>query len=84
MSMLIKQKIIENYGRLKFDLQVIGDGARWIKGISKLINASYILDKFHLEKLPFIAFGYGKYNTKNNKMFQNHTINGVTFYIKII
>ena len=42
MSMLIKQKIIENYGRQKFDLQVIGDGVRWIKGISKLINASYI------------------------------------------
>ena len=40
--MLIKQKIIENYGRQKFDLQVIGDGVRWIKGISKLINASYI------------------------------------------
>ena len=28
MSMLIKQKIIENYGRQKFDLQVIGDGVR--------------------------------------------------------
>ena len=42
------------------------------------------LDKFHLEKLAFIAFGYGKYNTKNKKMFQNHTINGVTFYKKVM
>ena len=42
MSMLIKQKIIENYGRQKFDLQVIGDGVRRIKGITKLVHASYI------------------------------------------
>ena len=42
------------------------------------------LDTFHLEKLACIAFGYGKYNTKNKKMFQNHTINGVTFYKKVM
>ena len=42
------------------------------------------LDKFHLEKLAFIALGYGKYNTKNKKMFQNHIINGVTFYKKVM
>ena len=77
---IIKTKINEIYGSKSFKIQVIGDGARWIKNVAKLLNSTYILDKFHLEKMGFKSFGYGKYNTINKKIFQNLSLNGISFY----
>ena len=36
------------YGKLDFQIIITGDGAKWIKILSKLLKARYILCKFHL------------------------------------
>ncbi|WP_069096938.1 Mbov_0401 family ICE element transposase-like protein [Mesomycoplasma ovipneumoniae] len=45
----IKETILQIYGK-KLDIVVYGDGAPWIKTLSKHLGAIYILDKFHLLK----------------------------------
>ncbi|MDW2860881.1 Mbov_0401 family ICE element transposase-like protein [Mesomycoplasma ovipneumoniae] len=45
----IKEIILQIYGK-KLDIVVYGDGATWIKTLSKHLGAIYILDKFHLLK----------------------------------
>ncbi|VEU59606.1 Mbov_0401 family ICE element transposase-like protein [Mesomycoplasma neurolyticum] len=79
----IKKHIKENYD-LNLKLVIYGDGAKYMKTISKHLNAIYILDWFHVTKLLLKTVGYGKYNTENKKYFDYfRKISNITLYKKI-
>lgn len=81
---IIKQKYGLDITKKQINLVVIGDGARWIKSLAKLLNANYLLDLFHIKLKAFKVFGFGKYQTKNKKLFAKYTNNGTSFYKKIL
>ncbi len=59
-SMVIElRKIISGFEDVR-EIRLIGDGANWIKGIAKELNATYYIDKFHIRKA--LRDVYGKYN----------------------
>ncbi|WP_025755291.1 hypothetical protein [Mycoplasmopsis cricetuli] len=61
-------KIYENnYSKIV----IYGNGARFIKSIAKTLNATYILNKFHIKKYVFSLVGFSKSNTKNKKFFKS-------------
>ncbi|AKA50035.1 hypothetical protein VO56_02145 [Mycoplasmopsis gallinacea] len=66
-SDLIKTKIKEIYGKEFKEINVYGDGARWIKNLAKELNANYFLDYYHLKAKGFKVLGYTKTRNKANK-----------------
>ena len=67
---IILSKIIELYQYKK--LIVIGDGAKWMKHLSKLLNAEFVLDNFHWKKKAQDTLGYQKYKTNNKIIFSKY------------
>lgn len=69
-------KFYENFNQT--NLIVCGDGATWIKKTAEILNAKFILDKFHLVKvlyLGIISGNKGKYYQEYNTC-RNYVDNG--------
>ncbi|MFU0909127.1 Mbov_0401 family ICE element transposase-like protein [Mesomycoplasma ovipneumoniae] len=64
----IKEIILQIYGK-KLDIVVYGDGATWIKTLSKHLGAIYILDKFHLLKKLSDLVSLKNNNSLNHFLF---------------
>ncbi|WP_341516238.1 Mbov_0401 family ICE element transposase-like protein [Mesomycoplasma ovipneumoniae] len=64
----IKEIILQIYGK-KLDIVVYGDGAPWIKTLSKHLGAIYILDKFHLLKKLSDLVSLKNNNSLNHFLF---------------
>ncbi|WP_069098906.1 Mbov_0401 family ICE element transposase-like protein [Mesomycoplasma ovipneumoniae] len=64
----IKETILQIYGK-KLDIVVYGDGATWIKTLSKHLGAIYILDKFHLLKKLSDLVSLKNNNSLNHFLF---------------
>lgn len=79
LAKIIKSKINQWYEYK--ELIIIGDGARWMKHLAKLLNGHFILDHFHWKKLVQQVIGYKKYKTQNKIQFQHLKEKyGMTFY----
>ncbi|VEU76250.1 Uncharacterised protein [Mycoplasmopsis columboralis] len=65
----IRLLIYKHYGDQIKQIIFYGDGARYMKGLAKLLNSTYILDLFHLTRKLFMLCGFSKYNTKNKALF---------------
>ncbi|NYN91724.1 Mbov_0401 family ICE element transposase-like protein [Mesomycoplasma hyopneumoniae] len=67
----IKEKIFEIYGKNLKPI-IYGDGAFWIKNLSKALNGIYILDKFHLLKKLSDLFSLKNNNSLNRFLFKEN------------
>ncbi|WP_420323819.1 Mbov_0401 family ICE element transposase-like protein [Mesomycoplasma ovipneumoniae] len=70
----IKEIILQIYGK-KLDIVVYGDGATWIKTLSKHLGAIYILDKFHLLKKLSDLVSLKNNNSLNHFLFAQNIQN---------
>lgn len=59
----IYQQLVFFYGDIS-DKKIIvcGDGAKWIKNLATLLDAEYVLDKYHITNLLFKIFHHKKNN----------------------
>ncbi len=68
-------KLIEKYGNLYFEnfdqanLIICGDSAKWIRKTAEILNAKFILDKFHAFHVLFLGIMAGR---RKNKIAQLH------------
>lgn len=83
LAKIIKLKINEYF---KYEeLILIGDGARWMKSLTKQLNCKFVLDLFHWKKLVQKTIGYKKYRTQNKIQFKHLKEKyGMTIYKYIV
>ncbi|BDT04597.1 Mbov_0401 family ICE element transposase-like protein [Spiroplasma ixodetis] len=78
-------KLIEKYGNLFFEnfdqanLVVCGDSAKWIRKTATILNAKFILDKFHAFHVLFLGIIAGR---RKNKIAKLHYQNAITLFEK--
>ncbi len=74
-------KLIEKYGNLYFEnfdqanLIVCGDSAKWIRKTAKILNAKFILDKFHAFHVLFLGIMAGRRKNKIAKLHYEYAQN---------
>ncbi|BDT04966.1 Mbov_0401 family ICE element transposase-like protein [Spiroplasma ixodetis] len=74
-------KLIEKYGNLFFEnfeqanLVVCGDSAKWIRKTATILNAKFILDKFHAFHVLFLGIMTGRRKNKIAKLHYQNAIN---------
>ncbi|WP_338959599.1 Mbov_0401 family ICE element transposase-like protein [Spiroplasma endosymbiont of Tiphia femorata] len=78
-------KLIEKYGNLFFEnfdqanLIVCGDSAKWIRKTATILNAKFILDKFHAFHVLFLGIMAGR---RKNQIAKLHYQNAINLFAK--
>ncbi|WP_339045930.1 hypothetical protein [Spiroplasma endosymbiont of Colias croceus] len=78
-------KLIQTYGNLFFEnfdqanLIVCGDSAKWIRKTATILNAKFILDKFHAFHVLFLGIMAGR---RKNKIAKLHYENAINLFAK--
>ncbi|WP_337902382.1 UPF0236 family transposase-like protein, partial [Mesomycoplasma ovipneumoniae] len=69
LAQIVKDVITEVYKK-NLKIIVYGDGAKWIRNLSKKLDAIYILDKFHLIKKLSDLVSLKNNNSLNRFLFE--------------
>lgn len=71
--------IISHYHNIK-EIKIVGDGAKWIKKLAKILGAKYYIDKFHYHK--YIKDLVGRNFEKKNYIYQLFYTNLSSYQLK--